>query len=337
MKKARLVRKIVIGVVLLLVVVVLGSWVMIDSLAKKAVQQGGEYALGVPTTVDTLTLSLLGGSLRMDKLNVANPTGYNSAHLMRTGRFDLAVRPASVFSDTVEVSTFELKGLDLNIEAKGLKNNIEAVLDHIKKLGGESTPAQPSQQQGGGGKKIRVNRIVIRDVVAHVLLPIPGSTPLMVKVPTIELNNVGSDKPLDVAELIGRLMPAILAAVLEQGKGIIPADLLAGLQANVAGTVAALGGQATQMALQATNVVNAQVAGALQQVEKSVPAVAQQAVGEVSHQAQGALQNVQNTAAGSLQQAVGGAAGAVPGAASQPADQKKSAGKSLEGLLKGGK
>jgi hypothetical protein len=132
MSKSRLVRKIVIGVVVLLVVVVVGAWVMIDSLAKHAVQQGGEYALGVPTTVDTLTLSLLGGSLRMDTLNVANPAGYKGAHLMRTGKFNLAVDTGSVFGDTVRIPTLELDGLDLIIEPKGLKNNVEEILDNVK-------------------------------------------------------------------------------------------------------------------------------------------------------------------------------------------------------------
>jgi hypothetical protein len=171
-----------------------------------------------------------------------------------------------------------------------------------------------------------INRLVIRNVVANIYLPVPGSPPLIVKVPTIEMKDVGADKPINMAELIGRIFPAIVSAVLEQGKGIIPGEMLAGLQANVAGTAAALGGQATQLVQQATGQVAAQVTGAMQQVEKAVPAGAQLAAGEISHQAQGALQ-----------QAVGGVTGAVPGAASQPADKKQGAGKSLEGLFKGGK
>lgn len=318
MKKGKLVRRIVIGVVVLVVVAVAGVWLRIDSLAKRAVERGGEFALGVPTTVDTLTLSLVGGSLRMDRLNIANPTGFGSNHLMRSGRFEMAVRPGSVLSDTIEIPMFELNGLDLNIEAKGLKTNIAAVLEHVRKLGGSGEAGQPApQQQTRGGKKVRVNRVVIRDVVAHVVLP--GGRPLTVKVPTIELNNVSSDKPIDVAELIGRLMPAIVAAVLEQGKEIIPAELLAGLQMDVAGTVAALGGQATQLVQQATTAASAQVQQVLQQVQQGAPAEAQKVIGEASHQAQGALQK-----------AVGGVAAAT----SQPAGPKNGLGQTLEGLLK---
>lgn len=322
MKKSKLVWRIVVGVVVLLVVAVAGALLMIDSIAKRAVQQGGEYALGVPTTVETLNLSLVGGSLKMNTLNVANPEGYKSDHLMRTGKFHLAVQPGSVLTDTVRIPTFELDGLDLNIEGQGLKTNIAQILDHVKKMGGGDSAAQPQQpaqsQDNGGGKKVVIDRVQIRGVVAHVLLPVPGMQPLTVNVPMIELKNVGGDKPINVAELIGQLMPAIVAAVLEQGKGIIPGDMLAGLQADVAGTVAALGGQATQMVQQATAAATAQLGGAVQQVTQGA-----------AQQAQGALDGVQKAATGSLEKALGGGA-----AASQPAGEKAGVGKALEGLFK---
>ncbi len=282
MKKAKLAWTIVVGVVVVLVIVVLGVWAMIDSLAKQGIQQGGTYALGVPTTVDSVNLSLLGGSLTMDKLNVANPAGYKTAHLMQTGRFQLEVQPGSVLTDTVVVPKIELSGLDMNIESKGLKTNISAVLDHVKTLGGgsaEQKPSAPAKESERGGKKVRVDRVVIRDVVAHVELPAPGAAPLTVKVPAIELNNVSSDKPIDIATLIARLMPAIVAGVLEQGKGIIPGDMLASLQTDVAGTVAALGGQATQMVQQASTVVAAQVQNMAQGAGKVVTEMSQGAAG----------------------------------------------------------
>jgi hypothetical protein len=305
---------------------------MIDSLAKQAVQQGGEYALGVPTTVDSVNLSLVGGSLQMNTLNVSNPEGYKSDHLMRTGKFNIAVQPGSVLTDTVRIPTFELDGLDMNIEGKALKTNVAQILDHVKKMGGGDSGAQPQAQPKeqpkgqGGGKKVVIDRLVIRNVVAHVVLGLPGAQPLTVNVPSIEMKNVGSDKPINVAELIGQLIPAIMAGVLEQGKGIIPGDMLAGLQADVAGTAAALGGQAAQMVQQASATVTAQLGGALQQVSKVVPGAVQGLVPGAGNQAQGAPQEAQKAATDSLQQAVGGGA-----AASQPAG---GVGKSLEGLFK---
>jgi hypothetical protein len=320
MKKAKLAWKIVGGLVVLLVLVVLGAWLMIDSLAKQGIQQGGTYALGVPTTVESVNLSLLGGSLKMDTLNIANPAGYKTDHLVRTGQFQLEVQPGSVLTDTVVVPKIELNGLDMNIESKALKTNISAVLDHVKSLGSGTAGEKPTasaKESEGGGKKVRVDRVVIRDVVAHIGSPVPGAPPLTVKVPAIELNNVSSDKPIDIATLIARLMPAIVAGVLEQGKDIIPGDMLAGLQSDVAGTVASLGGQATQMAQQASTMVGTQVKNLAQEAGKAVTDVSQ-------------------GVAGGLQKAVGGLTGAAGGAASRPAGQagEKAVGQALEGLFK---
>lgn len=326
MKKSKLVWRIVAGVVVLLVLLVAGAWLMIDSLAKSAVERGGEYALGVPTKVESLNLSLLGGTLEMNTLNIANPEGYKSDHLVRTGKFHVQVQPGSVLSDTVRIPTFELDGLDMNIEGKGLKTNVAQILDNVKKMGGGSSDEpqpQAKPQEKGEGKKVVIDKVLIRGVVAHVLLPVPGGQPLTVNVPTIELKNVGSNEPINIPELIGRLMPAIVAAVLEQGKGIIPGDMLAGLQSDVAGTVAALGGQATQLVQQAGAAVTAQVDTAVQQVGQ----VAQDA----AQQAQGALEGVQKAAAGSLEKVVGGAKGA---SSDGSADEKGGVGKALEGLFK---
>ncbi len=326
MKKSRWIWTIVSVVVVLLVATVAGAWLMIDHLARQAVQQGGQYALGVPTTVDTVDLSLLGGTLRMETLSVANPAGYKSDHLVRTGRFDLAVQPSSVLTDTVRIPTFELNGLDLNIEGKGLKTNVAEVLDHVKKMGGGGSGAQPQAQpqDKGGGKKVVIDRVTIRGVVAHVLLGLPGAQPVTVNVPAIELKDVGAGQPINVAELIGHLMPAIVASVLEQGKGIIPGDMLAGLQADVAGTVTALGGQATQLVQQAGAAAAAQVGTAVQQVSQT----AQGAVQDATKQAQGALEGVQKAAAAPLEKVIGGAA------SSQPAGAGKGVGQALEGLIK---
>lgn len=307
MKKRKLIGWTIAIIVVLLIAAVGVTWAMIDHLAKRAVEDGGQYALGVPTTVDSVNLSLLGGTMKMDTLNVSNPPGYKSPHLMRTGQFNLSVDTGSVFSDTVVVPVFEIDGLDVNIEPSGLTNNISVVLENVKKVGGDGTASQQPAQDSGSSKKVRVDRVVIRNVVARVHLPIAGQ-PLEVKVAPIELSNVSSDNPagVTVEQLISRILPAIVASVLESGKGILPADLAANLNTQLASTVGALGGQASQMVQQVTSQVSTQVQATVQQVQGQ----AQQAVQQASEQAQGALQQVQRAAGGVLTtQPAGGAAG----------------------------
>jgi len=236
--------------VVVLVVIVLVALGMIDSLAKRGVESGATYALGVETTVDDLDLSLMGGSLRMDGLEVSNPAGYQTPHMMKSGRFDLAVRIGSVFGDTVELPHFELDGLDVNIEQKLMTNNISEVLENLKRFESEA-PAEKKP-----GKRVKIDRVLIKDVVANVQVAGTGEAGrLSVKVPTIELENVSSDNAdgILISELTARLVMAVVAAVVEKGGDIIPADTLKAISSDVSGLATAIGGNAVDLAKQATD------------------------------------------------------------------------------------
>jgi len=224
------VKRIILGLVIVLVVVVIVVWAMIDRIAKAGVEKGGTYALGVDTKVDTLSLSVLSGQLTMNGLTIANPEGYKTEHLMKSGRFDLEVKTGSVFTDTVRIPKFELDGLDVNIEQKLGKSNVGEVMDNVEK------------QSGGkeeGGKELDIDSVVIRNVTAHVqVLPIGGeASTLTVKVPLIEMKNLTPEnrKGIVMRELIGKLFPAIIGGVIDKGKGVLPAGLTADLSQHVDG------------------------------------------------------------------------------------------------------
>ena len=246
MKKA---LKIAVGVVIVIAAVLAVAWFYIDAIAKTAVERGATYALGVPTRVDSVRVSLLGGTVGMDGLTVGNPAGYQTAHLVKSGRFDLAVVPGSLMKDTIEVSRFELDGLDMNIEQKlGAGTNVSVILDNVKTPGGGKEP-EPAKAEGG--TKVKVDRIVIRNVVAHVqVLPVGGkASTLDVKVPEIVMTDVTGDNAqgIAVSELVRRLMPAILAAVVDKGKGILPDADLDKLSGDVASATQAIGQGAAKL------------------------------------------------------------------------------------------
>ena len=245
----------ILGLVLL-VLIALGVvlWLTIDSIAKTGIERGGTYALGVPTTVDSVSLSLLGGEMRINGLTVANPEGFATPHVMKAARIEAGLRLGSLLGDTVEVNRFEIEGLDMNIEQKLGSSNMSALLNNIKAKspGGEKKDA-PKE---AGGRKVKVERIVIRNTVAHTqVLPIGGkAATLDVKVPEIVMNNVTSDNAGGVAvpELMRRLFPAILAAVVDKAKGAIPDADLKKLSGDIASTTQALGQGAANLVNQAS-------------------------------------------------------------------------------------
>jgi hypothetical protein len=248
--------KIGLGTLIVIGLLLTVAWLSIDYLAKAGIETGGTYALGVKTTVDSVGLGLLSGQAKVSGLMIGNPEGFKTPHLMKTSRMELAVAPGSLFGDTIQVNKFEIDGLDLNMEQlKVGLTNISALLDNINKsAGGGDKPKDEKAAKDAkesGGKKFKVDQIRITNCVAHVqILPIGGAaSTLEVKIPEIVLSGVTQDNAGGVAvpELMKRLIPAILAAVIEKGKGIIPDADLKRLGNDVASTAQAFGAGAGKL------------------------------------------------------------------------------------------
>lgn len=241
----KLLIRLVLVLVLLAVIAGVIFVVMIDSIAKSGVEKGSAYALVVDTSVDEMDVGLLDGTVVMKGFRAGNPEGFDSPHLLKTGTFDLAVDTGSLFSDTIVVRRFRLDGLDVNIERKTLGSNIGKIVENLKRFQSDR-PAEASE-----GKKVKVDKVVISNVTAtfHLLQDLRGGEPIVVKVPTIELDDVSSDDPdgVVIGELISRLMPAILQAVLEQAEGKVPLPALGDLQGKVGSLAEMTGGVAERL------------------------------------------------------------------------------------------
>ena len=262
-------------ILVIVLVIVLVGLIMIDSIAKAGLEKGARYALGVDTRVDKVGLSLLRGRLSIDGLNLSNPEGFSAAHLMRSGRFDLELKPSSAFSDTIVLNRFELDGLDINIEQKVGQSNISKVADNLRKF--DTKEKQKGEATKTKGKKVKVDKIRITNVVAHFyLLPqLSPAGPITVKIPEIELSNVSSDQAegVVVAQLFSRIVPAVLASVVQGAKGIVPTEFLEDLAWQIQDLTKALGQQTQKLVAQVENVGQAAgkvIQGVLEGVTKGM-------------------------------------------------------------------
>lgn len=234
--------RILLGVVALAIIGVLLVVLLIDPIAKAAVERGGTYAMGVDTKVDTMSIGLTSGDVKMVGLQVANPEGFKSDYLMKSGTFAVGVRPGSLMGQTVEVREFTLDGLDMNIELVGLVANVTRIMDNLKKLSSSDPDQAKSKAPPSEGKKVSVTNITIRNVVARFYL---GGKCITVKVPPIEMKNVTSDNAKGVAmhELVARIVPAILAAVFDAAKDTVDLKFLGDMNGQLKGVADALGGK----------------------------------------------------------------------------------------------
>lgn len=246
MKLSKLIKILVSLVVLVVVVLVVGV-LFINSIVKTGIEAGGKYALGVPTTVNSVSVGL--GSFGMSGLNVANPQGFTTPHFLQLGDAGVAVSLPSLMQDTIQVPTFALDTLDVNIEKKGGATNYKVILDNLAKLkGADSGKGAPAPSNDGGGKKLIISDLTLKNIRVHANLlgdtGVGDLTKINITIDEIKLQNVGkTDKGVagsgvTVSQLSSIVVQAILSAVAEKGQGILPGDLLGDLQ----GQLTSLGG-----------------------------------------------------------------------------------------------
>jgi hypothetical protein len=238
--------KLLAGLIAVVVIAVVVLYLTIDSIAKAGIEAGGRYALGVDTRVGSVGVSLLGGRLTASGIAIDNPRGYSTPGLLHADRSEVDVKTRTLFSEVVEIPLVEIDGLNVNIERKGGKNNVSEVADHIKSLG--------SGEKKGSGRRVRIDRVLLTNLTA-VVYGVPPR-PVTVKVPRLELKDVTADsaKGILVSELMARLFPAVMAGVLDKGKGLIPTDLANELTTDVGAATKSLGEGASRVVGQAGEV-----------------------------------------------------------------------------------
>ncbi len=304
-------KKILIILVLLVVLVIIGivgivglaafGLSKIDDIVKEVIQRGGTYATGVETTVDTVEVGLFDGTFAMDGFNLANPEGYDSPHFFHLDGTSVAIDPQSINQDVISVPTVTLSGIDLYLDKSGGDGNYNFVLEKLKRFESSGSDSAP---ENSGGKKVVIDSLVIDGVTTHVT-GVPGLSAVTgdvtVNVPRVELKNVGSaEGGMTTAELINLVVKTVIAASVEAGGGVIPADMLNDMQGRLAQLVS----------LDALGIESLGELGDLNALGGKLGEAAQQqiddAVGGAQEKAQEAIDNATKNAEDRLKGLLGG-------------------------------
>lgn len=237
----KLLIRILAGLVLLLVVAGVATVMLLDSIVAETIERGGSYALGVETTVDSVDVDL-GRDLRagISGLEIANPPGFESPRFFALGAGALQFPLGSITSDSIEVPEILLAGIEINLERAGGNTNYGILLDNLARFeSGETEEKQGAE----GGKSFVVKRIVLSDISATIdLIPLGGdATRVSLDIPEVVIEDLGSE--MGAADLFDVVIKTLLTAVLNNGGGLLPADMLKDLGGRLGG----LGGVAFEL------------------------------------------------------------------------------------------
>ncbi len=210
----KLLIRLVIGLIIVIVLVVLGVGLFLDSIIKKGVETIGPQVTKVDVKLDSVSLHLITGSGAIKGLVVGNPEGYKTPQAISVGTASVSVKPGSLLSDKIVVRSIRLEAPEITYEGVPLgANNLSKILDNVNAAtGGSSTnKAAPKETATAKpGKKLQVDDVLITGAKVHVTLTGLGGATGTLPLPDIHLTDLGKDSDgITAADLTKRLLSVI--------------------------------------------------------------------------------------------------------------------------------
>ena len=270
--------------VLLLVVGVVVALFSLDSVAKGIVERQGSKAVGTAVGLDSISIRPIAGSAKIAGLSVANPEGYRAPSILSVKRGEVEVRVGSLLSDRPEVPKIEIDGVAVSIEQKIGGSNLKDLLRGMK----DASDQAPKDPTTGDEEvqRFQVDRLTIRDIaVTAQIIPVGGGvSDLTFTIEEVEVEDLdeGNAEGLLMDELVGKVVGAVMAAVVEQLAIKAPGELVAGLgnlvdslgipdaTMKIGGAVVDLGGGIVEGAGKALEGAAEGIGGALQGIGEGI-------------------------------------------------------------------
>ncbi len=227
--QGKILKKVLGILVILVLVLIISAYLFGERAVSVGVEKAASKALKVDVNLSGVQLGLLRGEIGIGDLEIGNPEGYSAKTLLKMGSARVKAQMGSLLSDTVIIDDIKLDGIDLTIEQRGLSTNLKDLLDNIAAGKPEAEKTPKEKKEGGKNLSIRTLEITNTTVKVKVL----GSPEIPLKLETIRMENIGTNEPVDVAMLTGKILAAIAAGVAKQGAGIIPSDITGGLQSGL--------------------------------------------------------------------------------------------------------
>ena len=248
--------RLVLLVIVVTVGVAVGGYFYIDAIAQQAVERGGSYAMGVPTTVQSVRVKPMAGEVALKELRVDNPQGFERQHFFTLGSGEAAVKLSSLMGEQVTIPRIHLDGVMINLEKnKDGTANYQKIMENLQKVSG-SPDEQPEQQKAG--KRYVIKDLRITDIKVRTDIPLVSvAMKQPIEIADIHLQDVGSDTDNGVlmSQLTGIIMQSVLKAVATQLTDVLPGTVIGGLETGLGGigdiggkTVGELGGAVTKSA-----------------------------------------------------------------------------------------
>ena len=216
-------KKILIGIVGLLVVVGIVLFLLIgnlDKIIKGAIEGVGSELLGVPVTVSAVELDIKSGTGQITGFTIANPPGYTASNAFKMDVIRLGFDLNSLGKQPLVINEMKIQNPIVELEAKvDGSSNLQTLLNNIEKNSAKADKKAVEHQpetsgvEKGEPARISFKRLAITGVTVNAL--VPNQEPAHVVLPDIVKENVGGDTGITPAEIGSVIISDIIGQSLK--------------------------------------------------------------------------------------------------------------------------
>jgi hypothetical protein len=221
----RIIVRVAIALAVLIVLIALAIHFFLDGAIKRGVETVGPSLTKVQTKLDSVSLSLLSGSGKINGFLLGNPEGFKTPSAIQVGEASLALEPRSLFGDKIIIHSVNVQSPEITFETDLRANNLSKILANVEAATGGGSTAKPTEPGAAkANRKLQVDDFLISGGKINVSVTTLGKS-LTVPLPEIHLSGLGQGPDgITAAELTKRVLQAVEKEAIQASSGAV-ADL----------------------------------------------------------------------------------------------------------------
>lgn len=258
-----------IGIALsVIIILIVSAKIWLGATIKSAVNNIGPKVLGVPVSVESVSVDIIGGKVRLKTLTIGNPEGFESTpFLFQMGSLAVDISMKDLFKGQTHIYDIIIDGPKVWYHKKLTSSNVSTLLDILE----EKYP-QNDKKKKDKKASVVIDHLLVKEGTIGLKFGVGGEIPLL----EIELKDIGKDGALMPVQVIKLLITSIFKGVLSAVTGIggVAVDAVGGVgSAAISGVTSVAKGIGSLFGGSSETNASSSVEG-----ETKVPATAEEAV-----------------------------------------------------------
>ncbi len=214
--KKRLKKVLVISCVSVLVLITL-AYLLLGHIVKSAVETMVPKITGTPVKMESFSLSILTGKVKIKNFVIGNPKDYSTEYAFSLGSLLVDIEMSTLLSKRIVIDEIRIDEAKVIFELGLTTSNLGEIKSNIDKYAKGDKPKEEKAEvpkKADGGKKVQINNFYFNGASVSAGAVILQGGKVTMPIPDIHLKDIGKDeKGASVGEVADEIFVAVYASV----------------------------------------------------------------------------------------------------------------------------